>query len=300
MTTVRSILLEDRGVIGIDGVDAREFLQGLVSNDVRKVTVDRAVHAALLSPQGKYLHDFFIVAVEGGLLVDCEAGRLDDLRRRLAVYKLRAKVVLADRSDAFAVAAVFGDGALAALGLPADTPGAAVPFAGGVAYVDPRLAAIGARLLLPRDGAAAGLAATGFAAGDRAAYDTLRIGLGLADGSRDMEVERAILLENGFDELHGVDWDKGCYMGQELTARTRYRGLVRKRLVPVAVDGPLPPPGTPVLLDGKETGEVRSGVDGAALALIRLEALERAAASGAPLTAAGARLTPRKPDWAKF
>jgi folate-binding protein YgfZ len=299
-TADRYVVLEDRGLLGVDGEDVRAFLQGLVSNDVRRVAADCAVYAALLTPQGKYLHDFFIVESDGGLLLDCEAARLDDLKRRLGIYKLRAKVALADRSAAFVAAALIGDGALADLGLPAETPGAATRFAGGVAYVDPRLAAAGARAVLPRDGAAAALADAGFAAADRGDYDALRIRLGLADGSRDMEVEKAILLENGFDELHGVDWEKGCYMGQELTARTRYRGLIKKRLVPVAVDGPLPAPGTPVMFEGKEAGEIRSGVDGAALALMRLEYLDRAAASGQPFTAADARITARKPDWAGF
>jgi hypothetical protein len=296
----RYVVLEDRGLLGVDGEDGRAFLQGLVSNDVRRVAADCAIYAALLTPQGKYLHDFFIVEDGGGLLLDCETARLDDLKRRLGIYKLRAKVALADRSAAYVVAALIGDGALAALGLPADTPGAATRFAGGVAYVDPRLAAAGARAVLPRDGAATALEDAGFAAADRGEYDTLRIRLGLADGSRDMEVEKAILLENGFDELHGVDWEKGCYMGQELTARTRYRGLIKKRLVPVVVDGPLPAPGTPVMFEGKEAGEIRSGVDGAALALMRLEYLDRAAGSGEPLTAADARITAQKPNWAAF
>ena len=299
-TPERFVVLADRGLIGVDGADAREFLQGLVSNDVRRVAPDRAIHAAFLTPQGKYLHDFFIVDDNGGLLLDCEARRLDDLKRRLGSYKLRAKVALADRSEAFVVAALIGDGILATLGLPAETPGAAARFADGVAYVDPRLAAAGARAVLPRAGAAKALEDAGFAAADRGAYDALRIHLGLADGSRDMEVEKAILLENGFDELHGVDWDKGCYMGQELTARTRYRGLIKKRLVPVAVDGPLPATGTPVMFEGKEAGEIRSGVEGAALALMRLEYLDRAAASGQPFTAADARITATKPDWATF
>ncbi len=296
----RYVVLEDRGLIGIEGEDAREFLQGLISNDVRGVAPDRAIHAAFLTPQGKYLHDFFIIEDNGGLLLDCESRRLDDLKRRLGIYKLRAKVALANRSEAFVVAALIGDGALATLGLPGETPGAAARFADGVAYVDPRLAAAGARVVLPRDGAATALENAGFAAAERSDYDALRIRLGLADGSRDMEVEKAILLENGFDELHGVDWDKGCYMGQELTARTRYRGLIKKRLVPVTVEGPLPAPGTPVMFEDKQAGEIRSGVEGAALALMRLEYLDRAAASGQPFTAADARITATKPDWAAF
>jgi folate-binding protein YgfZ len=120
------------------------------------------------------------------------------------------------------------------------------------------------------------------------------------DGSRDLVVDKSILLESGFDELDGVDWQKGCYMGQELTARTKYRGLIRKRLMPVRVEGPLPPPGTLVMLGDKEAGEMRSGRDGLALALLRLEAVETAGSGGPPLLAGEARLTPAKPSWARF
>jgi folate-binding protein YgfZ len=134
----------------------------------------------------------------------------------------------------------------------------------------------------------------GFEAAELADYDALRIGLGLPDGSRDMEVEKAILLENGFDELGGVDWDKGCYMGQELTARTKYRALIKKRLLPVRIDGPTPPPDTPILTNGKEVGRLRSSAKGQALALLRLEALN----GDAPELVAGeAKLSPQRPDW---
>ena len=131
---------------------------------------------------------------------------------------------------------------------------------------------------------------------DAAAYDRLRLSLGVPDGSRDLTIEKAILLESGFDELNGVDWQKGCYIGQELTARTKYRALIKKRLMPVTVDGPLPPPGTPVMAGDQEAGEMRSGRDGVGLALLRLEAVTESK----PLTAAGAKLTPQKPAWANF
>ena len=157
--------------------------------------------------------------------------------------------------------------------------------------MDPRLPELGARAVLPRADAEAALQGAGFAPAGRGDYDTLRIRLGVPDGSRDLEVERATLLENGFDELGGIDWDKGCFMGQELTARTKYRGLVKKRLVPVEIDGPAPEPGTPVTADGKDAGVLRSTADGLGLALIRLEHLE------APLSAGAARLTPMKPAW---
>jgi hypothetical protein len=163
-----------------------------------------------------------------------------------------------------------------------------------VVYVDPRLAALGARAILPRDAALSALA--GFAPAELAAYDRMRLGHGVPDGSRDLVPEKSLLLESGFDELHGIDWNKGCYIGQELTARTRYRGLVRRRLVPVAIDGPPPAPGTLVTADGREVGEMRSACDGLGLALLRLEA----AHSATPLQAGDARLTPQLPDWLRL
>jgi hypothetical protein len=296
--------LETRGLIAVEGPDACQFLQGLVSNDVEKLAPGRALHSAFLTAQGKYLHDFFMVLADstwanGAILLDCEAGRLDDLLRRLKMYTLRSQVTLADRTGDLAVAALIGSPWADGLDLAAEA-GSAGPYLGGLAYVDPRLAAMGGRCVLPRDGAARALEDAGFAAATAADYDAQRLSLGLPDGSRDLVVERAILLENGFDELGSIDWDKGCYMGQELTARTKHRALIKKRLMPVAVDGPLPPAGTPVMLGDKQAGEMRSGQDGWGLALMRLEYLEKAAEAEAPFTAGEARLTPKKPDWASF
>jgi len=290
------VLLDDRGLLAVSGADRRAFLQGLISNDVDKVAGDRAIYAALLTPQGKYLHDFFVAELGETLYLDGEAARLDDLRRRLGLYKLRSKVTLAPAGPGWAVAALIGPEALARLQLPSE-PGRARPFAGGLAYVDPRLAAAGVRAIVPAEGAASALAAAGFTAAPRTDYDRLRLSLGLPDGSRDLLVEKSILLENGFAELNGVDWDKGCYMGQELTARTRYRGLVKKRLLPVRIQGPAPAPGTPLQLGDKDAGEMRSASGDLGLALVRLDALAEAEARGAALTAGDAQVTPVKPDW---
>ncbi len=291
------VLLDARGLLRAAGPDARSFLQGMVSNDVTRVGPGRAVWSAFLTPQGKFLHEFFMTEEPGpgaeSLWLECEAARLDDLRGRLARYKLRAKIELTDVSADHAVAAIFGAGALEALGLPAEI-GAAKPFGGGIVYVDPRLAGLGARAVLPRAGARAALEGAGMAAAALAGYDVLRIGLGVPDGSRDLEIERSPLLENGFDELHGVDWDKGCFMGQELTARTKYRALIKKRLLPVTIEGPAPEPGTQVTADGKDAGVLRSTADGVGLALLRLDRLD------AQLSAGDARLTPKKPDWLKI
>ncbi len=291
------LIAGQRGLIAISGGDRTAFLQGLVSNDVRRVAADRAVYAALLTPQGRFLHDFFIATIGETFYLDCEASRRDDLRRRLSIYRLRSKVTLADATAEFAVALLYGADILARLGLTAE-PGRAAPLDGGCIFVDPRLPELGARAILPRAQAGEILARLGLVPGAAADYDRLRLSLGVPDGSRDLPVEKAILLENGFDELNGIDWEKGCYMGQELTARTRYRGLVRKRLLPVEVDGPLPAPGTPVMSGDKEVGEMRSGVDGLGLALLRLEHLDDADGEG--LRCGGSRLKPHRPAWANL
>jgi tRNA-modifying protein YgfZ len=290
--------LQDRGLLTVAGEDRRSFLQGLVSNDVEKASPRRAIHAALLTPQGKYLHDFCIVEIGETLCLEGERERLSDLKRRLSIYRLRAKVTLQEAPD-WAVAVAWGDGAAASLGLR-DEPGAAAPFADGAAFVDPRLAELGVRVVAPAAWLAEALGAAGFTAGAAADWDRRRLELGVPDGSRDLPIEKAILLESGFDELNGVDWQKGCYVGQELTARTKYRGLVKKRLMPVHLDRPAPPAGTPVTLGDKEAGELRSSQGDVALALLRLETVAEAAQSGETLRAGAARLTPIRPDWARF
>jgi folate-binding protein YgfZ len=264
-------LLPDRGVVEIAGEDRVAFLQGLVSNDVAASHPGEAVWAALLTPQGKWLADFFVFAEGERLLLDCERGHSAMLIQRLGRFRLRAKVGLRDASAEFAVHVAWGG---------------AAPPAGTIAAPDPRLPEAGWRVLaaapLPTDA-------------DAAAWDRHRLALGLPDGSRDLDTEKTVLLEAGFDELHGVSWTKGCYMGQELTARTKYRGLLKRRLVPVAVDGPQPAHGTPVTRDGAELGEMRSGRDGLGLALLRLEALD-----GPPLRCGEAVLTPRIPAWMRL
>jgi hypothetical protein len=170
------------------------------------------------------------------------------------------------------------------------------PFETGSAFIDPRLAALGARVILPRDLIRYVLAEAGVTETDFAEYDRRRLNLGVPDGSRDLVLDKSILLESGFDELHGVDWQKGCYIGQELTARTKYRGLIKKRLFPVMIDGPAPEPGTIVTLDGHEAGEMRSSRDRVGLALLRLEAVGKKE----PLSAGGAAIEPLTPDWMRL
>ncbi len=286
-------VLHDRGVLGVAGPDRHSFLQGLVSNDVAKVAADRAVYAAFLTAQGKYLHDFIMIEADETIWLDAEEARLADLKRRLSIYRLRAKVELSERPD-LAVAAAFGENARAALDL-LDEPGAARRLDGGVVFVDPRLAALGARAMLPREAVGGALAAAGLVESDFAAYDRHRLALGIPDGSRDLVPEKSILLEAGFDELNGVDWQKGCYIGQELTARTKYRGLIKKRLFPVQLEGGAPEPGTIVMLNGKDVGEMHSSRDGMGLALLRLDAV-----AAGRLSADAATVRVQRPGWMRL
>jgi tRNA-modifying protein YgfZ len=278
-------ILGSRAVLGIDGPDRADFLQGLISNDVTKLARNVAIYAALLTAQGRFLHDFFLANFGDSFLLDAEAARLPDLTRRLSIYKLRSRVTIAPASE-FMVCAALGQESLSALGLPSDV-GAAVPFAGGVAFTDPRNRALGARVIVPHETEPA-LTQLGFARTDASDYDRLRLSLGIPDGSRDLVPEKSLLMESGFDDLNGIDWSKGCYIGQELTARMKYRALVKKQLVPVTVAGPMPAPGTAIMSGEDEVGEIRSGRDGAALALLRLDAMERA-----PLLAGAAIISVR-------
>ena len=286
--------LKTRELLEVSGSDRVHYLQGLVSNDVTRVAPDQAVHAAFLTPQGKYLFDFIMLELGDRLLLDCGADQIDDLERRLRMYRLRSRVDLARTGSRWQVHVAWGDMVLDQLGLPA-IPGAAVSCGEGLALTDPRIAQLGARLVLPD-----GVDPASFGLVERPIdeYEDLRISLGVPDGNRDMVADKTILLEAGFDELNGVDWEKGCYMGQELTARTRYRGLIKRRLLPVEVHGPLPHPGTPVMLDGREAGEIRSGRGNRAIALLRIAMLKDHATP--ELYAGDARIVPCKPDWARF
>ena len=291
-------ILPDRGLLTVGGADRSSFLQGLISNDINSVTPDCAIWSALLTPQGKYLYDFFITEFEGRYLLDCEASRLMDLGRRLSKYKLRASVDLG-KEEGMVVLAVYGAGVGAYFGLTKN-PGEVGAFRDGIAFVDPRLADMGVRTFLGKESAKAALESIDLEEVSAESYDTFRLGLGIPDGSRDMIVDKSILLESNFEELNGVDWEKGCYMGQELTARTKYRGLLKKRMVPVDIEGREPSLGAGIFCDKRQVGEMRSTRAGLGIALMRLEYLERAITGEIKLVAEGSIITPRKPEWANF
>jgi len=265
--------LPDRGVIAVSGEDRKSFLQGLITNEIGRLDPATPLYAALLTAQGKYLHDFFLVEDGDRILFDVEADRRADLLRRLTLYRLRARVTLDDLSEDMAVTAIWNVAAPPA-------------FPEALVYADPRLPGLGFRVLAAR--ATAPVPTT-----DAHAYDLHRLSLGVPDGARDLEVERTLILEGNLDALNGVSFEKGCYVGQELTARMKYRGKVRKRVLPVTVAGALPEPGTPITDGAREIGTLRSGRGTRALALLRVEDIT----FGTPYACGEATVTPLRPDW---
>jgi hypothetical protein len=220
------VQLEDRGVLAISGEDRVLFLQGLVSNNVESVTYDRSVYSALLTPQGKFLYDFFIFTDGDRLLLECDLSFLMGLKKRLQIYRLRSKVELTDVSSEFDVYVGFGGSIHSLIGLTKKL-GQTSRFLDGTAFVDPRLLELGVRIIVSKNTVLGNLGLNECSICD---YNLLRIKLGVPDGVQDMQAEKTILLEAGFDELNGIDWNKGCYMGQELTARTKYRALIKKAI----------------------------------------------------------------------
>jgi folate-binding protein YgfZ len=232
---VKAYLLGARSLLRLRGEDKVPFLQGLLSNDVSKINAETSIFALLLSPQGRIQFDLILSQLPGqgedeGVGMEVDQDRAEALLNRLALFKLRSQVTL-DLVQDRSILALWGDGILETLGLP-NQPGATKTTPLGTAFVDPRLPALGVRLIGKTGAMDEVQRQLGATLCDEPDYRRHRYALGVPEGDNEIEVDRAIPLEWGMDDLNGISWDKGCYMGQELTARTRYRGLVRKRIFP--------------------------------------------------------------------
>lgn len=286
---MKAALLPDRGVVKVAGDDARKFLNGLVTSDVAKLTPDAASFTALLTPQGKIIVDFIVAeapaADGGGFFLDCPRALAPTLLQRLNFYKLRAKVIVEDLSETLGVLAAW-DGE------------AATEY--GLCYRDPRLPTLGMRCMLPPHLAGEAAADLGAELVDVSAYEAHRIALGVPRGGLDFIYGDAFPHETDMDQFGGVDFDKGCFVGQEVVSRIEHRGTARTRVVPVAFDGFAPEAGTPVSAGGKTIGTIGSSARGRGLALLRLDRVADALAAGEPLVAGGIEMRLVKPAWAQF
>jgi folate-binding protein YgfZ len=286
---MKAALLPDRGVVKVAGDDARRFLNGLATNDLSDLTPGSARFAALLTPQGKIIADFIATeapaADGGGFFLDVPKALAPELVKKLNFYKLRAKVICEDLSGTLGVMAVWdGSG----------------PTGYGLRYIDPRLAALGMRLMLPPHLATEAAADLGALLTEPAAYEEHRIALGVPRGGEDFSYGDTFPHEADMDQLAGVDFGKGCYVGQEVVSRVEHRNRARSRVVPVAYDQGPPASGLPVMAGGREVGTLGSTAQGRGLALIRLDRVNDALAEGVPLTCDGVPLRLVKPDWARF
>lgn len=261
----RLIALPHRGVLRISGEDRVAFLQGLVTNDVTRASPGKALYACLLTPQGKFLYDMFLFADAESLWMDSCRARLPELVKRLTLYTLRSKVVIEDKSADYAVYASHD-----VLEMPLSSP-------------DPRMAEMGWR----------GIDGVGRDAENVTSYHAWRLQHGVPESDVDLIPESSLMLEARMDALHAVDFHKGCYVGQEVTARSKHRATLRKKLYAVRGMAPLPPADTEIMLGDKLAGHMRSSQGEAGLALLRVEEAEQ----GAPLNALGQNLNVFHPEW---
>lgn len=282
-------VLKDRGVVSVTGPDAEKLLGGLVTNDIALLEGAPAIYAALLAPQGKILFDFLIVKTADGFLLDTARDKAADLVKRLSLYKLRAQAEIRDVSDSFSVAALWGG-----------TPVSSGQTERSPIYPDPRLPALGARVIAETARVGDVLAATGGAEVPSEAYHRHRIGLGVPEGGRDFAFGDTFPHEALLDQLNGVSFSKGCYVGQEVVSRMQHRTTVRKRVVPVVAEQDLPVGPLPVLAGEAEIGRLGSVAGPRGLALLRLDRVAEARRDGVALTVNGVKLAAEVPAFATF
>jgi folate-binding protein YgfZ len=278
--------LSERGILRVAGEDGRKFLDGLLTCDMDKVSPAKPRLGALLTPQGKILFDFIVFEAPedagGGFYLDTGKAYVAELMKRLGFYKLRAKVVLEDLSERLALVVGWDE--------------APVPHGDiGLVALDPRLPALGWRAIVAMEDAAE------FASAEPAVYHAHRIALGVPDGGRDFLFNDAFPHEALMDQLHGVDFDKGCYVGQEVVSRMQHRGTARTRIVSLAyLEGFTAEPGVDVTAGEKVVGKTGTGAQGRGLAMVRLDRVADALAAGETIRAGGLPVEVLKPEWARF
>ncbi|WP_431201825.1 YgfZ/GcvT domain-containing protein [Bradyrhizobium betae] len=282
---MKSAFLPDRGVVKVAGEDARNFLNGLITTDLDRLKPGLGRFGALLTPQGKIVVDFLITEAPaghgGGFLIDCPKALADGLATKLKFYKLRAKVTVENLSDDLGVLAAWD-------GTPAAQP--------DLAFADPRHAELGTRILIPEDLKQKLSDLIGAELVDAAAYEAHRIALGVPRGGLDFMYSDAFPHETNMDRLAGVDFDKGCYVGQEVVSRMQHRGTARTRSVKVLLDDSSPEPGISVMAGDKSVGTMGSSAQGKGIALVRIDRVADALDAGQPLTAGGLALTLAEPE----
>ena len=286
---MKAALLPDRGVVKVAGDDARSFLNGLVTANVTEMTPATPRYGALLTPQGKIIVDCLVAEASaedgGGFFLDCPLALAGDLVQKLKFYKLRAKVTAEDLSESLGVLAAWdGNGQTEC----------------GLVYGDPRLPALGQRVILPPSLAKEAAADLGAELVEDRAYESHRIALGVPRGGFDFIYGDTFPHEANMDQLNGVDFAKGCYVGQEVVSRMEHRGTARNRIVKINTEHNAPDAGIPVMAGDRQVGTTGSSAGNRGLAMLRLDRVADAQAASTPLTAGGVTLSVQRPEWARF
>jgi folate-binding protein YgfZ len=282
---MKAAFLPDRGVVKITGETARDFLNGLITTDTTQLRPGFGRFGALLTPQGKITVDFLITEApsghDGGFLIDCPKALAQALVDKLGFYRLRAKIGIENLSDSLGVLAVWdGDAALKP----------------DLTFTDPRNAKLGLRILVPAELAQKAADLIGAEMVGSSAYEAHRIAVGVPRGGLDFIYGDAFPHETNMDRLAGVDFDKGCYVGQEVVSRMQHRGTARTRTVRLLLDGPAPEVGSAITAGDKPVGTMGSAADGHALALIRIDRASEALGAGTPLAAGGLSIRIAEPE----
>ena len=300
MTFGKTILmtLNERGAVRVLGPDAAKFLQGLLTNDVDQVQIGFATFAGLLSPQGKVLFECQVAPVEHGFVLEVARSMAGDLARRLSMYKLRANVEIEDASEMSFVSVMWEPG------ISDSGPSTKKHASSGYGFVDARHSELGRRMVwvhtIPGTLDFPHVSLFPGTSGQNLTYHAHRISLGVPECGKDYLPGELFPHEAMFDQLNGVSFTKGCYVGQEIVARMQHRGTARSRFLMVAAGGPLPEQGTEVLAADRPIGQMGSSVGGNGLALIRLDRLGDAYKESKPITVGGVPITLAKPPYATF
>jgi tRNA-modifying protein YgfZ len=293
---MKAALLPDRGVVKVVGDGTRSFLHGLLTADIQNLKAGEARFCALLTPQGKIITDFFVAEAPaqdgGGFFFDAPKTLTATLIEKLNLYKLRARVIIEDLSDVLSVLAVWHGSP------PSAAPAGHTKI--GLSYADPRIPALGLRVMLPPHLASTAASGLGATLADASEYDAHRIALGVPQGGLDFRYGDAFPHEADMDQLAGIDFQKGCYVGQEVVSRMEHRGTARTRAVPVRYDGAAPQSGTAIVAGDRQLGHIGSAAAGIGIALLRLDRVAEALSRAEPLTAGGVPVHLVKPDWARF
>jgi folate-binding protein YgfZ len=274
MTNNLYIPLKNRSVIQISGAESQKFLQGLISNDINKVSEENAIYSLMLTPQGKFLYDFFICQREGLLLIDCNREKLPEIIKKLSMYKLRSDVKIEDMSQKYEVVSIIGDKIFEII---SQNAGQAKQSGGGVLYIDPRSKKMCGRAIIEINNYSQFLEGLDFTQDSFSEYEVIRINACIPEGNVDLLPDKSFPHDFAMDSLNAIDYKKGCYVGQEVTARVHYKGTGRKKLFVVesASECSLPEFNSDITSGDEKIGVLLSSINNIGLATLIMESVEK-------------------------